>query len=642
MAKVPDFRSSVRRELALPKRGDRRSRPRFGLLAAAFLGCGLATGPAAAQAPFRQELLRGFSSLEVERQASPELADVDADGDLDAVVGDFEGTIRLFANQRTPSSPLFSERIGAANPFGTIVTAGSAAPELVDLDADGDLDVVVGEVGGGLRYFENTRVPVSPGFVERTGSANPFAGFDVGDYSTPTLADLDGDGDRDAVVGEKVGVFYYFRNTGSSNSPAFLAISGSANPFAGIDLDGWSTPALTDIDGDGDLDAVFGELGGHVHYFANTGTTSAPAFVAITGSASPFFPVDAGYSRGQSSPELADFDGDGDIDVLLGESGGSLPYFANQGSSSAPAFVAATGSSSPFDGIDLGFIFSRPELVDLDADGDLDALTGDYYGKLRYFANTGASSRPAYLELTGSLNPFDAFGPGLGIYVSPDLADLDGDGDFDLIFGELSGNLNFIENTGSAAAPSFVEVTGTGNPFASFSFDTLVSPELVDLDGDGDLDGVVGTNNSERLIYLANTGSAAAPAYLQLTGSANPFAGLTPAGAVIPQLIDLDRDGDLDLVTGDYFGKLRYFPNTGTAMLPAFVELTGSGHPFAGIDVGFNSSPKVADLDQDGDFDVLVGENEGRLIFYSSTVANLFADGFESGNLLAWSPPIDL
>ena len=77
----------------------------------------------------------------------------------------------------------------------------SSAPSFADLDGDGDLDAVVGEFDGHLLYFENTGSATAPAFTARTGAANPFNGVDVGNFSTPSFADLDGDGDLDAVVG---------------------------------------------------------------------------------------------------------------------------------------------------------------------------------------------------------------------------------------------------------------------------------------------------------------------------------------------------------------------------------------------------------------------------------------------------------
>ncbi|MCY7349811.1 MAG: FG-GAP-like repeat-containing protein, partial [Cytophagaceae bacterium] len=156
------------------------------------------------------------------------------------------------------------------------------------------------------------------------------------------------------------------------------------NPFTGVDVGVLSSPSLGDVDGDGDLDAVVGELDGNLNYFKNTGTATAPLFVAQTGSANPFNGVDVGF---YSRPSLGDVDGDGDLDALVGENDGTLNYFKNTGTATAPLFVEQTGSNNPFNGVNVGS-HSTLSLGDVDGDGDLDALVGEFDGNLNYFENT--------------------------------------------------------------------------------------------------------------------------------------------------------------------------------------------------------------------------------------------------------------
>ena len=197
-------------------------------------------------------------------------------------------------------------------------------------------------------------------FTEQTGTANPLNGIGVGTASIPTFADIDGDGLLDLVVGERDGALFYYENTGTTSSPTYTARTGTANPFNGIDVGTYSTPAFADIDGDGLLDLIIGERGGNLNYYENTGTASAPTYTARI--ANPFNGIDVGSF---STPTFADIDGDGDPDLVLGEENGNLFYYENTGTASSPTYTARTGTANPFSGIDVGDV-STPTFADID------------------------------------------------------------------------------------------------------------------------------------------------------------------------------------------------------------------------------------------------------------------------------------
>ena len=404
---------------------------------------------------------------------------------------------------------------------------------------------------GHLVYFLNSGSASSPAYVEMTGDANPFAGIKVEYRSVPELADLDGDGDLDLVLGHSETGLRFFSNTGSSVSPKLVELKGSANPFAGLDAGTYTSPELVDLDADGDLDAAVGEAFEEIHYFVNTGTRNSPAFVERTGSANPF--ADLGLSFLTCHPALADLDGDGDLDLSAGIADGPLLYFRNTGNASTPAFAAA-GTSSPFDGVDLGQI-SQPAFGDIDGDGDLDGIFGEISGLFFYFNNTGTAEAPAFAEIHGAANPFDGFDVET-FYSLPYLFDLDGDGDQDAVVGDQYGTLHYLENTGNSAAPHFVELAQGDNPFVEIDAEHYAGPALADLDGDADPDLLLGEHFG-TLRYYENTGSSSAPAFIELSGGANPFQGVDVGYRSHPELADLDGDGDLDAVIGRYDGGLR-------------------------------------------------------------------------------------
>jgi uncharacterized protein (DUF2141 family) len=353
------------------------------------------------------------------------------------------------------------------------------------------LTVRVTDAAGGATNLSN------PSFAEQTGAANPFNGIDVGYGSHPTLADLDGDGDLDAVVGANDGTLHYFRNTGSASAPVYVQQTGAANPFNGTDVGNYSSPTLADLDGDGDRDAVVGASDGTLRYFRNTGSAAAPVYVQQTGAANPFNGIDGGH---YSAPTLADVDGDGDRDAVVGESFGTLHYFRNTGSASAPVYVQQTGDANPFNGIDVG-TFSIPVLADLDGDGDLDAMVGTYDGTPRYFRNTGSAAAPVYVEQTGAANPFNGFNGGY-FSSAASLADVDGDGDFDAVFGSSNGTLRYFRNTPTGLpivvnvtaqndAPALTAMAGVADTVAEDTQTEITFAEIAAQGNEADADGTV-------------------------------------------------------------------------------------------------------------------------------------------------------
>lgn len=627
-----NLRSAIRRELSLaePCRHGPSSK-HVGLSVVSVLLGLLASTSLTSQPPYRQEVVPGLSSLKVSSRCNPNLAEIDSDGDSDLFAGVASGFIEYFENTGGSSAAAFVEQTGSANPLDGIQVAGSGSPELADLDGDGDLDAVIGEFLGTVRFLENTGSSTVPSFLERTGALNPFFEIDVGEDANPKVVDLDGDGDLDAVVGGSYGDPLYLENTGSTLAPAYAPRVGHANPFNGIDVGDYSSPSLADIDGDGDHDAIVGEYSGVLNFLLNSGSATEPHFVQLTGTASP---VNRISFRRRTSPDLLDLDHDGDLDIVVGDYTGFFRHIENTGNATDPRFSPYSPDASPLDGLRIFGGRTAPDLADLDGDGDLDATIGTKGGSLEYAPNTGHSTSPLFRIAFLGESPFGSIKP--DYETAPEMVDLDRDGDLDVVVGSRYGHLRFLHNTGTPQVPLLVERTGSANPFDGINLFSNTNPDVVDLDNDGDFDAVVGVGGG-ALTYLENTGVATGPAFVVRTGSANPFNAINVGFSAAPSLADIDRDGDLDAIIGERFGTLKIFANTGTSAAPAFLELTGTANPFFRRDVGRYSSPDLVDVDADGDLDAVVGEILGHIVFYRSLANDIFADGFETGDASAWS-----
>jgi PGF-pre-PGF domain-containing protein len=251
-----------------------------------------------------------------------------------------------------------------------------AGPAFVDLDGDGDYDLFIGEKWGVSFAYENTGSASSPDWTAKPDWNLP----DVGMGSKPAFADLDADGDYDVLIGEGPNCSAYaYENTGSASSPNWTAKPSWDPPtleWMGV------KPALADLDADGDYDLLLYEAyTGNPSAYENTGSASSPDWTAEPSWNPP-------YAGQGATPALADLDADGDYDLLVGNKSGVTSAYENTGSASSLNWTAKPGWDPP----DVAEQAAKPALADLDDDGDYDLLIGTMAGVSLGYENTAEMS----------------------------------------------------------------------------------------------------------------------------------------------------------------------------------------------------------------------------------------------------------
>lgn len=252
--------------------------------------------------------------------------DFDGDGRADLIMGGrgksngsgYTPALRLLLNRGDGQNPRYEVANENLGNLGSLGFGGGAYPAAGDLDGDGLVDVIVGNAVGRLFRMEkqgNDLILVGNALTNPSGQV-----IDVGDFASPALADIDGDGKLDLIIGERNGNLNYYRNTGTLSNPQFTLISeqfGQVNTqaFAG-DL-GYSTPAF-EREGSS-LYLWVGARDGRIRKF----------LVDNTGGA--FEEVESGMSNlfcgERVAPTPLDVNNDGAMDLMVGCFGGSAAFF---------------------------------------------------------------------------------------------------------------------------------------------------------------------------------------------------------------------------------------------------------------------------------------------------------------------------
>lgn len=495
--------------------------------------------------------------------------DIDDDHDLDLFVGGGDGRIRYFRNDGNAANPVFSLDTDF---FNSIDVGHSATPAFADLNNDGRADLLVGSGQDGIFYYtRNDNTTTTFTFIETLKDENGAVIKPGAMFYAPCLGDIDADGDLDLFVASNESRIAFYLNAGSKTEPKFVLKNQSF--LVPTDNKTILTPVLVDIDHDSDLDLFFGSNHGFVTFYRNDGTPTNAVF-KIVSEQLPLDFLDFGW---YASPYLVDIDADGDFDFFAGTSTGRLQFYRNIGDAKAAKFEWVTDNYQSITQTDP----AAPTWGDLDADGDFDLLLDNLDNQILLYKNIGTTTN-AQFEYKGAL--LDNLGAKLQGR-RPELADIDGDGDLDLFAGIFrpAGKpmvIMIYQNSGTPNSAVFAsqsdtlrDETGALIEFYDMCF------RLADIDHDRDLDLFIGTSDG-NICFFKNIGSATSPIFSLASSS---FAEVNNGNntRALPFLADIDDDGDLDLFDGRMMGGFFFYRNlsesspvhTQTEPLPVFYAL---------------------------------------------------------------------
>jgi len=502
-------------------------------------------------------------------------------------------------------------------------------PGISDIDGDGDLDVLAFEPGGSyITYFKNQSIENGWGLdsmrfeiedvcwgkvlenqlsEEMYLSANPDAcstgHYQSGDVITPRHSgstilafDQDDDGDKDALVGDISSRRLVFLKNGLDSTQAWITEQDAHFPLqdSAISLPYFVAGYSVQLDDDPE-----------------------PELMAAVNSKSLSEDV-------QSVWRYDDDAASGPLDYHLTEKG----YLQN-------------------DMIDLG-THSRPAAADINGDGLLDLVVGGFsfeegtltrLPSLWLFLNEGTTTQPYFHLVSKDYLSMSQFAAVPNYEFAPAFGDIDGNGTIDLLVGEINGKLFFYKNDAQPGQPANFE--NYVYPYMNIGVGVASMPQIADINGDGLSDLIVGerTGNADingrcsNLNYFQNIGSAGNAIF-------NPDLNVAPNtqcyGRVLFDIVIglpqystpcvVRSDDQLILMTGNDPGKLAIYGDLKNGITGSLTLLDGN---YGSLDFGNRSAPALADLNADGKYELIVGNQRGGLELFSTTI-NVGTTGVEN------------
>ncbi len=484
-------------------------------------------------------------------------------------------------------------------------------PAIADVDFDGDIDILTFGIGGGtVEYYRNYSVERNygkdslvfeleercwGGFYESGLSntielsdtkgecAEGFAPSNSGSRhagSAITVIDMDNDMDYELAVGDVSFPSINMLFNGGDKDDAWMTeqISNFPDNTRDVDIDIFPSAFFMDVNNDDKIDFIAANCTSIIleNYncawmYKNIGSTENPVFEYVKGN----FIVDQMIDLGSvNHPVFVDVNNDGLDDLVCGTNGkydpnqknNRLVYFQNIGTLKNPKFKLIDEDWLSFSEQASEDTHYSPTFGDIDGDGDLDLLIGVYNGSMYFAENTAQENQP--MKFTTFIKNYMDID--VGLLANPTVVDLNRDGLMDIVIGERNSNLNYFQNQGSTSNPMF-EADQNVAPNTSLLGNVLVKEP-----------GVSNSTNS--------------PVFIEV-------------------------DGKYQLICGSQKIGVHHFDNIEGNLYGEFNRV--SDH-FANHNFGDALNPTLADINHDGKYDLMIGNNRGGF----STITTNFTSPF--------------